>query len=401
MLLALAPRTAQAAPAPALASQSSDASLSSWVVDGSSVHLRFILPTSQAVALVAPARANAAAAAAAVAAKVAVSSSAGDCPAAIQNEWVGKIYTLAPAPGLYRFEMIFVCTAADGVVLHDHALFDRRPGHVNYAKVEVNGAPPRLVTFTRERQDLPAAGAAAPSTGPFARQGLERILRRLDALCLAGGLLVLARRWRGLADIALALGLGYLASLGLALTGRVSPEFALSGAAVGVLAAVLGASALREQARAPGRGWRIGLTLGAILLGVLVLGAAGVKGAAAGLAAGGLAIFALAQVWVTALRPRLRALVFAPAALFGLLDGMDQAGDLALLQLPAAQTAPALAGYDLAAAASILGLVAAAMALFWLARRRLSPARPFAVEIAAAALIGLGLFWFVSRLYSV
>jgi len=40
------------------------------------------------------------------------------------------------------------------------------------------------------------------------------------------------------------------------------------------------------------------------------------------------------------------------------------------------------------------------MGLIWLAGRRLRNWRNIASEIAGAALIGLGLFWFVSRLYS-
>ena len=402
LALAFAPWAARAAPALSPVAPAHDLSVSTWVVEGASVHLRFSLPVAQVPALVAPAQANATTAAAAVAARVAVSSSAGDCPAIIQNEWVGKIYTLAPIPGLHRFEMTFACPSADGLVLHDHVLFDRQAGHLNYARVQIGGGQPRLMVFTAQHQELAATGVGAPANGSlFAGRGLASVLHRLDALCLAGGLLLLARRWRDLADIALALGVGYLASLGIALSGLVSPDFSLSGAAVGVLAVVLGASALREKAIQPARGWRIAFMLGAILIGALALGAAAWKGAPAGLAAGGLAGFALAQVWIVGQAPRLRALVFAPAALFGLLDGMDQAGDLALLQLPAGQSAPALLGHDLGALTCIIALVAGAMALFWLARRRLAPARGFAAEVAAAALIGLGLFWFVSRLYSV
>ena len=407
--VALAALALLTAPLAARAAPSRGVSYSSWAIDGSTVHLRFTLPSADARDL-APAgagRMTAAAAAPMVAAQVAATSRGGDCPAIIQNEWVGKIYTLSPVPGLYRFEIIFACPDTQGIVLHDHVLFDRVPGHLNYAKVQVNGGRESLMVFSRQRQDMapPPAGKAAPGAGPglFAGHGLRSTLGRLDALCLIGGLLLLARRWRDLAAIAGALALGYAAALALALSGHALPDLELSGAAAGLLAAMLGASLIADRAAvAPsGLGWRIGLPAAAALLVAVVLAAAGLKGPAAGLTVAGLLVFAVAQAWIVGVEPRARPLVFAPAALFGLLDGMGQAADLSLLQLPAWRLAPALGGYDLGALAGATGLAALAMGVMWLARRPLRPMRGFASEFAAAGLVGLGLFWFVSRLYSV
>ncbi len=385
----------------------SNASYSTWAVNGSTVHVRFVLPMAQAALLVpGVARIDAAAAAGAAGAQLAVSSSTGDCPAQVQDQWVGKVYILAPDDGAYRFEMTFACPDAQGLALHDHALFAAEPGHVDYAKVQANGGRPVLRMFTSAHQDmaLPAAGQPLRDEGlaPFARRGLERLLGA-DALALVVGSLLLAGRWRDLRDIAAALALGYGAALALGLSGAVTADLPSGAAAIGFMAAVLGLCALRAQSDgSPGApGWRVGLGLGAGLVCAGVLAAASAKGPSAVLIAAGLVLFALAQVWIVGAAPRLRLLLFAPAALFGLFDGAVWARDLAPLQMPGLGLAPAMVGYDLGAFAALTAAASAAMLVVWILRDRLKPIQPVVGDLAAAVLTGLGLFWFVGRLYGV
>ena len=93
-------------------------------------------------------------------------------------------------------------------------------------------------------------------------------------------------------------------------------------------------------------------------------------------------------------------LAFAPAAMLACIDGLAPASDLALLHPPAAQLIPVLSGHDLGGFAAAMALAYAAMGLIWLAGRSLRTWRDIGSELGGAALIGLGLFWFVSRLYS-
>lgn len=384
-----------------------DVSYSIWNIQGPVARVRFLLPIQAAKRLVpGTPRLDSAGAAAAAGDLLAVSSAGGECQPQIQNEYVGKYYILATADGEYRFEMSFICPDARGMVLHDKVLFDQAPGHVNYAKVQVNGAPPVLRLFTRARQDiaLPASGPLpGEGLGPFARQGLERLARGADAAALVAGLLLLARRWRDLADIAGALALGYAIALVFALGGRAAPDLSLAAAGAGLAAALLGLSALRLQlADAPtGRGARLAAMAGLALVAAALAAAGSARGLSAGLATAGLVVFGLAQAWIVGTRPRMGLLMFLPAVLFGALDGTSWAQALAPLRMPGPGLAPAALGYDLGACASLAAAAALAMALLWLAGRRLRPLRAVSADLAAAALTGLGLFWFVSRLYSV
>jgi hypothetical protein len=380
-------------------------SYATWTVTGTTVRLRFMIPAAEARELVPKGtRLDAGAISKLVDTEVSVASNGGDCPQVSQGEWAGNIYTLALTPGLYRFEVIFECPQADGLKFHDGVMFDKGPGHVTYARIQVNGGQPVLQTFTRDSQTLAlAAGNRATSAGPisFAKGGAGGLFIQLDRLCLIGGLLLLCRRWRDLGEIAAALGVGYLVSLGAALSGLVTPDLGLTGAALGLITAFLGLAALRlEAADQPiSRGWRIGGGVAAGLIGAGIIALAALKGLPAGLAATGLLVFGFAQLALVGQQPRLRWLIFAPAAVFGLLDGLGLARDLALLQLPNSELAPAFIGYDLGMVAAATGLAAAAMAVLWLASRRLSWGRTVGMDMSAAALVGLGLFWYLSRLY--
>jgi hypothetical protein len=383
-------------------------SYSIWTIDGSTVHLRFILPKTEASALVSTpnGRVDAGSVAAAVLPLVSVSSAGDDCPPIVQDQWVGKIYALSLTPGFYRFEIIFACLRPDKLVLHEGVLFDRMPDHLNYARIQANGGAPVLQIFSRERQNLAVAQPGTRLAGagpiPFLRQGIWRVLGRPDALCLAMGLLLLTRNGRDLRDAALALMAGYAIALALAFSGRISIDLGLAAATTGLTAALLGASALRLRAVGPATSaaWRAGLAMAAGLVGASILALAVAKGVSAGLVAGGLMVFGLGQLWIIGRRPAQRATAFAPAALFGLLDGMDQSSGLAVLKLPGLSLAPAFLFYDLGAIAVILTICAAAVGLGWLAGPRLRPLRAMTGEFASAGLVGLGLFWFLSRLYS-
>jgi hypothetical protein len=380
-------------------------SYSAWTIAGDTVRLRYILPTAQVMDLVAPGapRPDPPAIAKAIAPQLAATSAKGNCEAVDQGVGVGAIFTMALTPGVNRFEIVFACPSAEGLVLSDHVLFGRRAEHVTYATVQVDASKPTVQMFTRDHQTLalPSAGQGLKDAGVvrFLQQGAGAILGHADRLCVIAGLLLLAMRWRDLGAIAAALALGYLASVVLAMTGA-TVDLSLASAAVGLLIAFLGAGALRLAARetAAPKGWRIAALAGAGLIVVAGLVAAARAGPWTVWMSAGLLLFGAVQIWAVGGEPRLRWLALAPAALFGFLDGADLAGDLSVLQPRPLQLAPLLLGYDLGAVAAGVALIAGAMALLWLVRRRVRPARAVAIDLGGAALVGMGVFWFVSRL---
>ena len=378
-----------------------------WHVDGTEVRVRFMIPMTQAKRLLPDMpRLDSAHVSTAAGPLLSVRSGAGDCTPVVQNQWVGQYYVLAPENDAYRFEMMFQCPTASAIVLRDRVLFDQIADHVDYASVQIGRAAPKLRLFTRGRQDLaiPANGALpAERLEPFARQGLGLLVRDVVAAALICGLLLLTRRWRDLVAIASALSLGYAAALVVVWRSGVAPDVVLAESGMSAAVAILGFCALRRQAveQAVSRRWAIGGLVAAALAGAALVAAGALKGWPSLFVASGLVVFGFAQAALAGSQFRPRALLFAPALLFGLLDGVVWVQRLAPLQLPGQPLVLALLGYDFGAVAGLVAGAGLAMTLLWIAGRKLKVMQPIGADLAAAALTGLGLFWFVSRLYSV
>jgi hypothetical protein len=406
--LMFAPFTASARQPSSLSAETApdrSVSYSYWTVEGATVRVRFVLPTAEVrdlAALGAPPL-TLAAVSLAVGAGLAVSAGGQDCEAIDQGEGVGAVYTMALTPGVERFELIFHCPSADGIVLHDHLLFDRAPGHVDYALIRRGGAS-ALQTFTAGKQDvaLPTGALADEGAGDFAWRAMVGTMQAVESLCLVAGLLLLSRCWRDLGFVATGLGVGYGVSLALALSGLAAARAPLIVIGLDGLVMLAGGGALYLQSRrsaVDGRGGWVGAALFS-LFGVAATLAAALIYPQAGLIAGGLTIFGCA--WLAGAGSGASSSWLAPAlaAVFGLLDGMRPASDLAPLHLAPLRLAPMLAGYDLGAMLAILAVLAAAMGAVWIAARRAAVARYLAEDFAGAGVLGFGVFWFVSHLYS-
>jgi hypothetical protein len=95
---------------------------------------------------------------------------------------------------------------------------------------------------------------------------------------------------------------------------------------------------------------------------------------------------------------------FAPlvTVLFGLIHGFGFASVLIEIGLPAERLVPALFGFNIGVEVGQLAIVAALFLLASMVVPRMSPARlRLGEDLLAAALCGVGLFWFVERSFSI
>jgi hypothetical protein len=327
----------------------------------------------------------------------AVYTAAGQCPASDQGYDLGRVDPLDVGRGLYGFELVFRCARPLArLALENRALFDRDPGHVDFARIEVGRRfTQELFTAGRERLSVAAAGPLpSASSDRYVRLGWLHVVRsplRLGFLLVA---LLLVRRVRDLAALLGALAAGYVLSGLLQAGGWVLPRPPLVEGFIGFLVALLAvriALSTADRSRIVRAGWP------ALLL-LLAAGAVALRTPQAALLLVGGAICAVGFLRMHGDGPG-RSALWLPAGLYGLFDGLLLPALLAPLHLTAAARAPMLIGYDagaLLADATLAGLLAAGA--FALARvGYLDVVRPAVHEAAGACLTGLGTFWLLTN----
>jgi hypothetical protein len=397
-LLALCALGAAARPA---AAQSRGVSYSNWSLSGNMVILRFLMPMSDAQQLVGSAIAVETQAKVGdyLLDHVSVRSAAGDCPAIDQGFDLGKVDPLSAQAGLYGFEIFFQCANPAGLVLQNTALFDRLPGNVDFARVEIDGrVSQQLFTAGHEQVREPSAGALrSAGIGPYVGLGIRHILGGLDRLCFLLGSLLLLRRPRQLRHLIAGLALGYALSLVVAVGGWITPRMTLLEAFVGFMIAFLAARLLTRQTGTPR---------------ILALGSAGLLlwlAAAVLLAHGNVTVVLLAGAALFAgcylavsdrLEQHALGCLLVPAV-FGFLDGFVLPAALLPQQLSGRTLLPMLLGFDVGAVLidAVLLLAAMGAVLLLLRRKRLPTVTALVNDIATAGLGGLGIFWMLSRLH--
>jgi hypothetical protein len=326
-----------------------------------------------------------------------VGSAGGECPAIDQGFDLGRVDPLAVGPDLYGFEIFFRCRDPRQLRLRNTALFAAAPGHIDFARIQMNGhSVARLFTAGHQQLVLPDAGAVSPTSfAAYLRLGLVHFLSAADRWIFLLGALLLVRRRLDAGYLIAAVAGGYLLSVLVVSTGWVLPRMPRMEAFMGLLVALLGATITqRELHDHPG-----GRMRGAALLVPLVLLVALVRAPAAAFAMFGGA--ALAAGFLSLSRRFAGRQILWPGlvALFTFLDGFALPAVLAPAQLPQRTQLRMLLGFDLGAtllALLLVGLVSGAWLLLR-ARRGIAPGA-FVKDVCAASLCGLGSFWLLTRL---
>jgi HupE / UreJ protein len=389
-----------AAGQPALA-ESRSVVYSIWDVLGSTVHLRVMMRTGEARRLVGPGLPAPTIEVVKdyVAAHVAVTASGTACPPVDQGEEAGLINTLSLSPGLYRFEVIFQCAKPDNILLQNTVLHDLVPDHVDFARVQVNGGGFVLRLFREGYESISAssAGAVFGDSGilQYVSMGLGHVLRNLDRLCFVLGLMLMVRMRRDYGLILAGLSLGYACSIAVSLSGIVEPRMDLVDALIGLMSALVAAQIV---ASISGRPEIVAIVVGGSLL--IVAAALPTLEMSSRVLLSGTGIFAGCYLLICDRLVDRVLFWLLPTALFALLDGSDLPADVAILDVPGRQLAPMLVGFDVGSLLADAIVMAAALAAVLLLRRvHFVMPRSAAVDVGAATLAGVGVLWFVSRLY--
>ncbi len=316
---------------------------------------------------------------------------------------VPPIDTLSATPGFRKYDFTFKCAAADDLKIHSAAFFDVVSSHTNFAQVQ-NVATGEFTEqlFTNEHQNVDVTGGSGSRLKSarffeFIRMGTMHIFTGVDHMSFLLGLVLISRRLRDLIFVVTGFTIGHSLTLALAVTGVLRPHAEYIDALVALTIALIGAENIVVQTQRPRL---IGLAVGGCLIGMAVVEWLG-YGGLPGLLLLGAGLFTANYLMISGnLRDagRLRMLI---TLVFGLIHGFGFAADLLELQLPPERLAELLVGFNLGVELGQLTLVIGATLLVVMLRKvHWALPRPIVVDVASAFLVGLGVFWFVSRSYA-
>jgi hypothetical protein len=374
-------------------------SASLWSVSGRNVTLRLTVPANEARYLTRPGYPSAGTSALAsyLLKHVSVRSDAGPCFPVDQGYDIGRIDTLSVGEDLYGFEVMFLCPSESGIVLHDAALFDVAPAHLDFARIASNADGVVTHLFTAGHEDLPILKRAIPAHARFDRYvgaGFTHILRSADRLCFLIGALLIARRSKEKLYILSGLSLGYAAAAAIAMAQLLVARVSAVEVWLAFMVAFTAALMIVQAAQRPA--FTAAVAAAALLL--LAAITALWRDSQTAMLLLGAAVFSASFLRMGARLSAQPLLWLVPTVLFGFLDGFWLPADLATLQLPVLGRGSGVIGFDIGAILADALLLGAMLLIGALLRKRQLVWAPVLRYAAATALAGLGSFWLVSRL---
>ncbi|MDP9082930.1 MAG: HupE/UreJ family protein [Pseudomonadota bacterium] len=316
---------------------------------------------------------------------------------------IPPVETLSATAGYRKYDFTFKCGTPNDLRIHSGAFFDLVPNHTNFAQVQ-NVATGEFTEqlITNEHQTVEVTGGEGSRLKSarffeFIRMGMLHIFTGVDHMSFLLGLVLISRRLRDLVFVVTGFTIGHSLTLALAVTGVLRPHAEYIDALVALTIALIGAENIVVQTQKPRM---VALVVGggmALMALIQWLGFGGLPS----LLLLGAGLFTANYLLISGnLRDagRLRMLI---TLVFGLIHGFGFAADLLQLQLPPERLAELLVGFNLGVEAGQLALVVGATLLVLLLRKlKLALPRPIVVDAASAFLVGLGVFWFVSRSYA-
>ncbi len=324
----------------------------------------------------------------------------GDAPCPV----TGGPRLLDSIPGRFVVEWRVTCESAQNLTLRSELLLDVAPAHLHFARVVVDGGPPmERVLSERERSwRLPSAqqrastAAASTSFAGYVHLGVEHILGGYDHLAFVLALLLIGSSFGEVAKVVTGFTLAHSLTLGLTVLGHVRPAAAPVEALIGLSIALVAAENCWVVGGRPAAvPWAITGTLS-----ILALGALSGFGRVPALTLGGLALFAACYFGLLRRVLRTASLRWGIAFVFGLVHGFGFASVLTEAGLPPHRLWQALLGFNVGVEIGQLAVVALVWpGLRWLAARR-ERLWLATVEWGSAAVLAVGIYWFVVRTYA-
>jgi len=308
---------------------------------------------------------------------------------------------LNAVPGFLRDELEFTCPASDDLAIRSSVLVDIVPSHTNFARIQLDDRDFFEQLLTNEHREAEITGGESHGTLQgagilkFIEMGLMHIFTGIDHMAFMLGLVLISRRIKDLLLVVTGFTLGHSLTLALAVTGVLRPDAQFIDALVALTIVLIGAENVGDSSHRP---LPVALGLGGLLLAMAFAKHLGVGITLPTTLLIGGGMFAAGYLMFAGhLRDASRARLLI-TLVFGLIHGFGFAANLLEMRLPPERLTELLVGFNIGVEIGQLAVVLGALGIAaLLVRVRLSVPRALFTDIAAAALIGQGLYWFLGR----
>jgi hypothetical protein len=311
---------------------------------------------------------------------------------------------VAATQSFHRYEFAYTCPSPEGIAIHSSAFFDIVPTHVTYAQVITDKGDfiSQLLTPEQQTLELSTASGESPlqsaSFFTYILMGIDHIYTGYDHQAFLLALVLLSSRLRDLVFVITGFTIGHSISLSLAVLGILRPHAEYIDSLVGLTIALIAAENIADAAHRRGT---VALAFGGLMAAFAVAhGVFGLPGLPFYLVLGA-AIFAASYMMLAGFMKDAARLRLVVTLVFGTIHGFSFAANLLEMRLPTGRLAQLLVGFNVGVEIGqllVVGVILAILAL--LVRFKLTLPRPITVDVMSAVLVGLGLYWFVSRGYA-
>jgi hypothetical protein len=376
------------------AAHTKSTSYSSWRIEGADVHLSFTVPLIESARLNEPGETQPPNERIEdyLSKRLTVSADGKACPLTASPK------PLTATAQFRRFEMSYRCPGDKHIALHSEVFIDLVPSHVSLAQIHTSDGRLIQQLFTKDDRTLATSGKDESMRDAgflrYVQMGMMHIFTGIDHMSFLLGLVLISRRLRDLVYAVTGFTIGHSATLALAVTGIIRPHAEFIDALVALTIAMIGAENVAVATHRPGI---VAGGLAGILLLMAIASLLGF-GALPALLLLGAGLFAANYLMLSGHLREAARLRIVVTVVFGLIHGFGFAADLLELRLPSGQLISILFGFNLGVEIGQLTLVLAALGLVaLLVRAKLAPPRPIVVDTVSAGLVGLGMYWFISR----
>jgi hypothetical protein len=325
---------------------------------------------------------------------------ASDTPCAI----VDGPRPLNAAPGRVVIEWRMRCPEQGALRVRSDLLFDVASGHLHFARVTRDGAEPLERVLSESEREWPLDKAVVSTTAPepvgttlieYVELGIGHILTGYDHLAFLLALLLIGGTFGEVAKVVTGFTVAHSITLALTALGYVRPETAPVEALIGLSIALV---AVENVWLTGPRTAAVPLMIAAMLA-LLAVAAMRGNGRVPALTLAGLALFVACYFGLLARASNAASLRWAIAFIFGLVHGFGFASVLVEAGLPTERLVQALFGFNVGVEVGQLATVALVWPLLRLIARRNESRRVAVSQYGSAAVLALGMFWFVSRAF--